>query len=205
MTNLLNRCPAGFKLLALIVLSTGLVLIHDWRVLAASAVVCIALGAIVLTQQHAMGVDRSYTTMPPLGVRTVLYSGLIFMALFAYMAWVSGWQAGLVTLFRLIALWAAAHIVMTTTSTTQMMAVVEKLATPFAKLCGVNPARIALLFGLTIRLIPSFVEQWHEVRQAQLARGVQVKAHNMLVPILVRTLARADALADAIDSRQLGR
>jgi biotin transport system permease protein len=183
--------PAGVKLLVLILLSTAFVLLHNMVWLSIIALLMVVLWLAVRIEP--MG---SWQKIWPIA--------LSFGVIFLYMAWVLGLQEGFVALFRLIALWAVAQTVMLTTSTTAMMQVVETVVTPASKLCRANPARIALLFGLTIRLLPVMVQQWHEVREAQQARGVQVKAHNMLVPMLVRTLNRAQALTDAIDARLLG-
>lgn len=187
----LKYLPAGVKLLGLIVFSTALVLLKNLPWLGGIAAVMFTLWYIARPQQ-----TWAWRNIWPIA--------LTFIFLFAYMSWVSGLQEGAVALCRLIALWAAAQTVMITTSTTAMMKVVETVVTPGARLCRANPARIALWFGLTIRLIPLLAQQWHEVREAQQARGIKIKTHNMLVPMLVRTLARAQALADAIDARQLG-
>ena len=187
----LQRVPAGWKLLGLIVFSTALLLLENllWLGVIAAVMFCVWFS---VREQRAW----SWPSIWPIA--------FTFIFLFAYMTWVSGVQDGGVALCRLIALWAAAQTVMITTSTTAMMQVVETVVTPAARLCRANPARIALLFGLTIRLIPLLAQQWQEVREAQQARGIKIKIHNMLVPMLVRTLNRAQALADAIDARQLG-
>lgn len=187
----LRRVPAGLKLLGLMVFSTALILLQNLLWLGVIATVMFIVWFRVRDQQAWLW-------------RNVWPIALTFMFLFAYMTWVSGVQEGAVALFRLIALWAAAQTVMITTSTTAMMQVVETVVTPVARLFRANPARIALLFGLTIRLIPLLAQQWQEVREAQQARGIKIRTHNMLVPMLVRTLARAQALTEAIDARQLG-
>ncbi len=187
----LQRVPASLKLLGLIVFSTALILLKNWLWLGVIAAVMLTIWFRV-RDPHPW----SWPSIWPIA--------LTFIFLFAYMTWLSGVQEGAVTLFRLIALWAAAQTVMITTSTTAMMQVVEAVITPVTRLFRANPARIALLFGLTIRLIPLLAQQWHQVREAQQARGIKIKTHNMLVPMLVRTLARAQALTDAIDARQLG-
>jgi len=189
--SILKSTPAGLKLLGLIIFSTTLILLQNLLWLGIIAAVMFSIWYMVRAQQTWFW-------------RNIWPIALTFIFLFAYMAWVAGLQEGAVALLRLIALWATAQTVMLTTSTTAMMQVVETVVTPVARLCHANPARIVLLFGLTIRLIPLLAHQWHEVREAQQARGVKIKIHNMLAPMLVRTLARAQALTDAIDARQLG-
>jgi biotin transport system permease protein len=43
--------------------------------------------------------------------------------------------------------------------------------------------------------------QWQDIREAQLARGLTPSPFTMGVPMLMRTLRRADEIAEAIDAR----
>jgi biotin transport system permease protein len=44
--------------------------------------------------------------------------------------------------------------------------------------------------------------QWQEIREAQAARGLKANPFTMGVPMLLRTLRRAQDIADALDARQ---
>jgi biotin transport system permease protein len=82
-----------------------------------------------------------------------------------------------------------------------MMQVVVWLLSPFQRLGWVDAERIALGVGLTLRLIPELAVQWQDIREAQLARGLTPSPFTMGVSMLMRTLRRADEIAEAIDAR----
>jgi biotin transport system permease protein len=114
--------------------------------------------------------------------------------------WSQGlWQA-LEMILRLLTLVLAALVVSMTTPLTQMMQVVALLLKPFQRLGWAD--KVALGFGLTMRLIPELGVQWQEIREAQLARGLMPSPLTMGVPMLLRTLRRADEIAEAIDARR---
>ena len=104
-------------------------------------------------------------------------------------------------LCRLLALLLFAISVIATTSVTAMMAVVEKFLQPFDRWGWIRADKVALMFGISLRLMPVLLEQWHEIREAQAARGYRASPLALLVPMLVRTLQRAAEMADAIDAR----
>jgi len=81
------------------------------------------------------------------------------------------------------------------------MAVVLWLLQPLERLGLVNTERVALAFGLTLRLIPELSVQWHEIREAQAVRGLSANPLTMGVPMLLRTIRRAHEIAEAIDAR----
>jgi biotin transport system permease protein len=58
------------------------------------------------------------------------------------------------------------------------------------------------VFGLTLRLIPELTVQWQDIREAQAARGLKANPFTLGVPMLLRTLRRAQDIADALDARQ---
>ena len=82
-----------------------------------------------------------------------------------------------------------------------MMEVLIWLLQPLHKLGWINSERVALVFGLTLRLIPELSLQWQEIREAQIARGLKPSPFTMGVPMLLRTLRRAQEIAEALDAR----
>ena len=115
--------------------------------------------------------------------------------------WSQGLLQALEMVLRLLTLVLAALVVTMTTPLTQMMQVVVWLLWPFQRLGWVNADRIALGVGLTLRLIPELAVQWQDIREAQLARGLVPSPLTMGVPMLLRTLRRAEEIAEAIDAR----
>ena len=185
----LGRWPAGLKLLLLVAMATAFVLVKTplWLIVATVVMFSVWRSVTGPIQWRAW--------------RQTLWMGVTIAAVVAYVVFFNGWEQALVVLFRLLALLFAALAVVASTPVSVMMQAVERCLMPLGKLGWVNPAKVSLAFGLTLRLIPVMIEQWQEIRQAQAARGVSAAPHALLVPMLARTLKRADELAEAIDAR----
>jgi len=191
-STVLHRWPAALKLGLLLVISVVLVSTTAWPVLAVAAL-------------FFMGLLRWLTG--PWSIQSLLswrWSLLGLLVLAAYVAVVMGLPQALAVVFRLLALISAAIVVMSTTRTTDLMGVVEALLKPFGRLGWIDPVRVALLFGIVIRFMPVLIEQWNEIQEAQASRGLSAKPYALLVPMLARTLQRADEVAEAIDARGMG-
>jgi biotin transport system permease protein len=104
---------------------------------------------------------------------------------------------------RLLSLMLSGVLVTLTTPLAAMMEVLERLLKPLEKLGLLKADRVALAFGLTLRLIPELSLQWNEIREAQAARGLRTSVLTLGVPMLMRTLRRAEEIAEAIDARSL--
>ncbi|CFN71313.1 cobalt transport protein [Bordetella pertussis] len=52
-----------------------------------------------------------------------------------------------------------------------------------------------------MRFIPEIWRNYQEIREAQAARGLGAHPLALLVPLVVRTLKRAEEVAQAIDAR----
>lgn len=185
----LHRTAAGLKLLLLMLSGAGLMWVHDWRVL-----LLVLLGVLLLVQQSGARLQQVWLhlkTLSWLVIILVLYTAFAQTPLVAL-------EVGL----RIYALLLGALLVSMTTSIAQMMEVLIWLLRPFHYLGWVNSERVALVFGLTLRLIPELTVQWQDIREAQAARGLKANPFTMGVPMLLRTLRRAQDIADALDARQ---
>jgi biotin transport system permease protein len=185
----LHRLPAGVKLAVLVFAGAGLMWVHDWRVL-----LLVLAVVLVLLYHSEVGVLPLW-----LHLKTLSWLVLVFVLFTAFA------QTPLVALevgLRICTLLLGALLVSMTTSIARMMEVLIWLLQPFQKLGWVNSERVALVFGLTLRLIPELSVQWQEIREAQAARGLSANPFTMGVPMLLRTLRRAQDIADALDARQ---
>lgn len=191
----LHRWPAGLKLLSLFTLGTALVLTDRLVILGGATLVA---GLVCLSVHWPLFKQRSASSTQP---SVFLWPLITLGAIVAYIGVVSGFEHALVVLCRLLALLLFAVSVMATTSVTAMMAVVEKILQPFDRWGWLRADKVALMFGISLRLMPVLLEQWQEIREAQAARGHRASPLALLVPMLVRTLQRANELADAIDAR----
>ena len=185
----LHRVRAGLKLAVLAIGSTALMWVHSPSLL---LVACAVVGLSV--RWAGASVQQVWQQLRPLVWLLFVLGGLS--------VWSQGlWQA-LEMILRLLTLVLAALVVSMTTPLTQMMQVVAWLLKPFQRLGWIDADKVALGFGLTMRLIPELGVQWQEIREAQLARGLTPSPLTMGVPMLLRTLRRADEIAEAIDARR---
>ena len=104
---------------------------------------------------------------------------------------VVGTMLGLIMLAALVSL---------TTRATAIIDVVVRLCGPLRRL-GVDPERVGLLMALGIRSVPVVIDLAHEVREAQLARGLSSSPTAFAVPLVVRSLRHADRLGEALVAR----
>ena len=184
----LHRVRAGLKLAVLAIGSTALMWVHSPSLLlVACALVCLSV------RWAGASLQQVWQQLRPLVWLLFVLGGLS--------VWSQGlWQA-LEMILRLLTLVLAALVVSMTTPLTKMMQVVVWLLWPFQRLGWVDADKVALGVGLTLRLIPELGVQWQDIREAQLARGLTPSPLTMGVPMLLRTLRRADEIAEAIDAR----
>lgn len=183
----LHRAAAGLKVLALMLLGTGVFLIPDWPVL-----VGVLVSVLLLYPVAGFGPRVLWAQ-----IRPILWLLVLF---FAVQLWLNDWQAGLVVIFRLAAIVAFAGLVTLTTKTSDMLAALERAMQPLARF-GVNPEKVSLAFSMVLRFIPVIAQVGHEIRDAQRARGLDKSVLALVVPLIIRTLKTADDVADAIDAR----
>ena len=184
----LHRVWVGPKLAVLLVSGACLMYLHapSWLF------VCFVLVCVLLRQTGA-----SF-----LRVRQQMQALLwLLLTLGGLSAWSQGFVQALEMVLRVATLVLGALVVSLTTPLTEMMRVVEFLLTPLQRLGWVKADRVALAIGLTLRLIPELSVQWHEIREAQLARGLRLNPLTLAVPMLIRVLRRAEEIAEALDAR----
>lgn len=184
----LHRLAAAPKLALLIVL--GLVLMWTDRLFVLQSIL---LALIFMVASAGIGFKVLWPQVRPMI--------LFLLVLAAYTCWMQSPVEAYALILRLSALMLAGVIVTLTTSLMQMMRVLESLLMPLEKIGWLRADRVALAFGLTLRLIPELSIQWHEIREAQAARGINASILTLCVPMLMRTLRRAEEIAEAIDAR----
>ena len=188
-TTVVHRLPAGLKLSLLAALGIALAVLDRWWQ------PLVLLGAVLACYAKAR--------LPMAGLLALLRPLLwIFIAVGIFHAVISGWDVVVDVLVSLIALVLAAGLVSLTTSMTELIEVLLRLLRPLRRF-GVAPERVALLISLSVRSVPVIVALAQEVRDAQRARGLGSSVRAFAVPLLVRSLRRADALGEALVARGL--
>lgn len=184
----LRRVPAGAKLVGLLVFGGSVFLIGATTVLALIA----GASALFLRSTGRPTTALARDLVWPIGV-------LLFVL--GVTAALDAPEPALVSFLRLLAILFAAHAVTLTTTTAELMAAIEALLAPFERLGLVDAGRVSLTLTLAIRFIPVIAEEAREIRDAQAARGLAAHPLALAVPLAVRVLVRAEAVADAIEAR----
>lgn len=183
----LHRVPAGAKLLALVAAGCGVLWLHRWWQ--------VAVAVAVVAAGYAVARISARTMLAQL--RPLLW---IVVVLGVFQLLTSGWERAVVVPGQLLVLVLAAALVTLTTRTTALLDVVVTVVGPFRRL-GAHPERVALLLALGVRAVPMVVDLARTVRDAQRARGLAASPRAFAVPLLVRSLRRADAMGEALAAR----
>lgn len=187
-TGWLYRFSPRIKLIALAAFSIGLFLTRDPTVLG----VCLCLALFVLWQAH-LGWRETVLRLRPVFVT------IIVIAIFSFVL-ISALDAT-IALLRLSALTLLATAITASVSISQFMDEITVALGPLEKLGLARAADIGLAVGLVIRFVPEVINRYETLGDAHRARGMKVKLHTILVPLMIMTLKDADAIADAIDAR----
>ena len=111
---------------------------------------------------------------------------------------------------RLSLLVMGASLLTLTTAPVELTHAIESLLSPL-KLIGIPVADFALVMNITLRFIPTLMEETNKIIRAQKARGAQFDTGNLmerakafvpiLIPLLVNSFRRAEDLALAMNAR----
>ncbi|MBT9368832.1 energy-coupling factor transporter transmembrane protein EcfT [Rhizobium sp. CSW-27] len=184
----MHRLPAGPKLAALALASLVLFFVHSALPLALAVILT---GTLYL--RLGLSVGEALRRVRPVLITICLF-GLLNVVL------VSPLEA-LSSTLRLLAILFFAATVTTTTSIADFMAVLTRLLLPLERLGVVKASDVGLAVGLVLRFVPEIAARHATLREAHRARGVPVKLHRLLGPLIISTLKDADSIAEAIDAR----
>ena len=182
-----HRLPAGLKLAALAVATTGLFLVDSPWVL---AVAFVATGGLYLTGGTRFAVAGARQLVP-------LWPFVLIVGL--WHLWTSDVSDGVAILFRMVTAVALANFVTMTTRLSDMLAVFEHLARPLSPI--LPPRRLALAFALVIRFIPVMLDRMALIRQSWSARSPRNPRWRVMVPATLAALEDADRVAEALRAR----
>lgn len=184
-----HRLPAGLKLAVLVVLVTAL---GVWR----SPVPTVAAVVALLVVHLAL-------RLPWRPWWPVLRWFLLFATLLAlFQVWQAGSARAVVIVGQLVVAVLGGRILMATTRVQDMVTVLARIAVPIPA-WRARRERVELMLALTIGCIPRVGRLAAGAREAALARGGRARPTVVLPAVVVRTVAAADDLADAMAARGL--
>lgn len=192
----LHRARPGTKLAVLVVVGTGVGVVRLVAPEVVAAGVLVGLG--VLVALVALG-SRLPIGLLAAQLRRVWW---LLAALAVVQVWSAGPARAVATVAGLVVCLWAATVVSATTPVPAMLDTVVR-ATGGLRRVGVDPDRVALGLTLTITSIPVVGRLLAESREAAAARGLGGDPRALLVPTLVRTVAHAEALGEALAARGL--
>lgn len=182
-----HRMPAGAKLLALAVAGTLVVLVASPAVMGGLFLCSVVLFPVAGLSLREVG--RQLRPALPI---------LLFLLL--AQLWLADAPSAALVVLRLATLLLLASLVTLTTRVSDSVEALEGALRPL-RMIGVDPARTSLAISLAIRFIPALGTILAEVREAQVARGMERHPLALAVPLVLRTLRMADEIAEAIDAR----
>ena len=120
---------------------------------------------------------------------------------------IEGLYRGLVVFLRLFIVITGASLLSSTTSPGRLGAALERLLGPLSRI-GLPVEEISLAFSIGMQFLPIIFDEAGEIRNAQISRGIGHLHRNplvrlsslraLLIPVMVRSVRRADGLADAM-------
>jgi biotin transport system permease protein len=195
-TSWLHRARPGVKLLALALVGTAVGVVRAFVPAVPAGLGLTATCGVLALAARSAGLRAGLLRAQ---VRRTWW---ILLALVVVQTWTNGpWAAVTVVAGLLACLWAATLLTASTPVPALLDAVVRAL-NPLRRL-GVRPERVALAFTLTLTSIGVVGRFLAESREAAAARGLSGDPRALLVPTVVRTVAHAEQLGEALAARGL--
>ncbi|GGK21671.1 energy-coupling factor transporter transmembrane component T family protein [Salinarimonas ramus] len=184
----LHRLTPGPKLAGLATAGLALVLVDEPAILAGFAALALAL--LLLSRVPVSQLRGQLTT-------TAILVALVVAA----SVWLDGWREAAAAGLRVAALVLLGIVVTATTRVSDLLETLERLLAPLDRIGLVRSADVALAIALVLRFVPEILAESRAIREARAARGMRVGPVALVVPLVVRTLVNADAIAAAIEAR----
>ena len=121
-----------------------------------------------------------------------------------------GFEKGLIVSWRFLNLILAAALLTQTSSPSELAQGIEWLLSPL-KILRIPSQDIGLMISLALRFVPTLLEEYERIKEAQISRGLDLRAGSltvrlrklsgMVIPLALSVFRRADELAAAIEGR----
>lgn len=123
---------------------------------------------------------------------------------------IEGINLAISTFLRLVVIFLGCSLLTMTTSTLMISAGIELLLSPLTRL-GFPVHQFAMIINISLRFIPTIIEETEIIRRAQKSRGTRfdsgplfIRLKNtvaIIIPVLAASIQRANDLALAMESR----
>lgn len=193
----LHRLSPGVKLMGLAVFSAAVVVAQQIT----RGSTGLALGVTALSVGVALVLTAGLRARSL--ARVARGFALVGALILAFQTWQHGWERGLAVVSGLLGLILAASAVTASTRAEDMMDTLIRALGPLRRF-GVDPQRVGLSFSLALRALPEAAHLAREARDAARARGLSRHPRAILIPLVIRVVARARDTGAALEARGLG-
>lgn len=210
----LHRLDPRAKILSVLLLATGIFLVDSIAgllVIGAGVAALVAVGRIPLS-----GLLRLLRPVALIVAFTALFQiffvreGELLLELWVVEVYSEGPRLAAFLALRILVLIVAAALLTATTSPLSLTDGVEDLLSPLKRLRFPSHA-VAMMMTIALRFIPTLYDEAQKITTAQKARGADFTSGGLvsrtrallplLIPLTVGAFARADELAEAMESR----
>lgn len=129
---------------------------------------------------------------------------------FKFMIYQKGLEMSLFVVIRLLIIITFSTVLTLTTKPTDLTQGLEKLMRPL-KIVGIRSEDFALIISISLRFIPTILDEANKIMSAQASRGADFsegklkdkikQVISLLVPMFIIAFKRSEELADAMESR----
>ncbi|MDT8862259.1 energy-coupling factor transporter transmembrane protein EcfT [Alkalihalobacillus sp. MEB130] len=213
-SSFLHRLDPRSKLLSVFILVLIIFLANNW--LANAFIVIFTVAMVVLSRVPLSFIYK--------GIRPILWlvlftfilhlfltrQGDVLFRLGFFVLYEEALRQGITIAIRLLTIILLTSLVTLTTRPIDLTDGLESLFSPLKKI-GVPAHELALMMSISLRFIPTFMQETEKIMKAQMARGVdftsgpigqRIKALlPLLVPLFISAFNRAEDLALAMESR----
>lgn len=176
---------------------------------------CILMLAMLLSKINIFKFFFRMKSMLLLFMLTLFFQAILTKGEILFHIWKisftkEGIYLGILTVFRLIAIYLCSTILTMTTSPMNLVSGLDLLFCPLNKL-RIPVNQFSIIISISLRFIPTIIEEAENVKCAQKSRGAQFECGNLiirlksasavLIPVLATSLQRAHDLAVAMESR----
>lgn len=184
----LHKIPVGAKLLALVVVTTGLFLTD-----ALSLQILVMLGiAAVYWSQGTKFLKYGFSLLRPIWIFVGVIAVWHFVTADIY--------RGTVISLRMITAVACANLVTCTTKMDDLIDIVVRGLAPLQRF-GVKPKRVGMLIALFLRFAPVLIEKSGKLQDSFRARSAKRATWKTVLPLAVIAIDDAEHVAEALRAR----
>ncbi|WP_028712891.1 energy-coupling factor transporter transmembrane protein EcfT [Paracoccus sp. J55] len=183
-----HRWPAGLKLGALCLASTGLFLVPGLAVHAGALAAVLALYAAPGPVFLRAGLGSLRVVLP------------FVVILLAWHALTGDMRQGLLITLRMVTLVALANLVTMTTPLEDLVALIRRLTAPLRRM-GLPTGALEIAVPLVIRFTPVLVLRAETLAEAWRARSRRRPGWRLILPLTLQALDDADHVGEALRAR----